>query len=607
MLTRAPLRNRYHRSMTRLRALFIRRLALSRVGGVALVMLALAGLASPAAAENGATPGLQIEGGTDAQRENIRNSINLARHPCDLPGFRERRVLRDTEERARNALRAIGFYDAELELDFERGEDCWDVRITLDPGPPTTVERIDIQITGEGADDLGFEAVRSQTEIRVGDTLRHDRYEALRNRMTRIAADRGYFDADLHTRRLEVDRDARAATIRLHMETGDRYRMGQVRIDQDILADDFVQRMVPFEAGDPYSSAQIIALQRNLNDSGYFGGVRVRPRRDAADGLEVPILAELEPRKRHSYEAGIGYSTDIGPRIRLRYEHRYANTRGHRYQAEIEASPVRSGIGYNYEIPLRDPLRERLNLFTTYRTEKTDTQESDRFQIGANRILQRRSGWQTTEGLRYEYEDYTAGEDDSGRSQLLIPSYRISRMDADDPMTPRRGYRFEATVQGAREEILSSTSFAQVLASGKIVRGLGPGRVLARADAGFTEVDAVQDLPSSLRFYAGGDASIRGYGYQRVGPRNEDGDVIGGRHKVVGSLEYDYPVVGNWSAAAFVDAGNVVNEWDEFDPVYGVGIGVRWRSPVGPIRVDLAHGPDSEDDFRIHFSMGPDL
>nr|WP_231362866.1 outer membrane protein assembly factor [Thioalkalivibrio sp. ALJT] len=573
----------------------------------ALLLLALLGLTATASASNGPTPGLAIEGGSNTQRDNIRNSINLARHPCDLPGFREHRVLRDTEERATNALRAIGFYHPELALDFERSDDCWTIRIHLEPGPPTTVEHIDIRITGEGAESLDFEAVRSQTDIRRGDTLRHDRYDALRNRMTRIAADRGYFDADLHTRRLEIDREERTATIRLHMETGNRYRMGRVHIEQDILADEFLQRMVPFEEGDPYSSAQIIALQRNLNDSGYFGAVRVRPQRDAAVDRKVPIIAELEPRKRHSYEAGVGYSTDIGPRLRLRHEHRYATSRGHRYQAEIEASPVRSGIGYNYEIPLRDPLRERLNLFTTFRTEDTSSQQSDRFQIGASRILQRRSGWQTTEGIRYESEDFIAGQDDRGRSQLLVPSYRISRLDADDPMSPQRGFRLEATAQGAREEILSSISFVQLLASGKVVRGLGNGRVLARADAGFTEVNRVQDLPSSLRFFAGGDASIRGYGFQRVGPRNEDGDIIGGRHKMVGSVEYDHPVVGNWSAAVFADAGNVVDEWDEFDPVYGVGLGVRWRSPVGPIRVDLAHGPDSDDNFRVHFSMGPDL
>ena len=592
--------------MTHARAPVVRRPARTGLATVAVFLATLAGLPGPATAEDVPSPGLQIDGGTPDQRANIRNSLNLTAHPCDLPAFREPRLLRDSEARTREALRAIGFYDAELELRLEHAEDCWTLHVDIEPGPATTIGGVDIRITGEAADDLGFEPVRAQNAIRTGDVLRHDRYEDLRNRLTRIAADRGYFDADLHTRRIEVDRDTRTATIRLHMDSGERYLLGPVTIEQDFLRPEFVQRMVPFTEGEPYSSARIIALQRNLSDSGYFSGVRVRPRRENAADRQVPVTVELEPRPRHSYEAGLGYSTDVGPRIRLRHEHRYATRRGHRYQFEIEASPVRSGLGYNYEIPLRDPLRERLNLFTNYRTEETDSQQSDRFQIGANRVLQRSGGWQTTEGLRYEREDFTVG-DQTDRTSLLIPSYRISRMEADDPMTPRRGYRFEATAQGAREELISTTSFAQLLASGKVIHGLGRGRILARADAGVTDVDSVRELPSSLRFFAGGDASIRGYGYQKLGPRSADGEIIGGRHKLVGSIEFDYPVVGNWSAAAFLDAGNAFDDFDDFDTVYGFGVGVRWRSPVGPIRVDLAHGPDSQDDFRIHFSMGPDL
>lgn len=576
--------------------------------GAILVAVSLApSLFGPAKSANDATPALQVEGGTEAQRNNIRNSINLARHPCDLPAFRERRVLRETEERARNALRALGFYDAEVELKLERINGCWQIRIEFEPKSPVIVDQVDLQIGGEGAEDPGFEPIRLQTEIREGDVLRHDRYETLRNRVTRIAAERGYFDAEWQTRRLEIDRDSQSASIRLHMDAGQRYRLGTVTMDQDILADTFVQRMVPFQRGTLYDASRIIALQQNLNDSGYFSTVRVRPRREAAEGLRVPVSVELDPRKRHSYEAGIGYSTDIGPRIRLRYEHRYATRQGHRYQAELEASPIRSGIGYNYEIPLRDPLREQLNLFTSYRTEDSGSQQSDRFQIGASRVRQRAGGWQTTEGLRYEYEDFDAGTGDSGRTQLFLPSYRINRTQADDPMTPRRGHRLDATVQGAYEGLLSNASFIQVVASGKVIRGVGQGRILARADVGLTQASSVEDLPTSLRFFAGGDTSIRGYGYQDLGPRNDVGEIVGGRHKLVGSLEYDYPVVGDWSVATFVDTGNAFDDFDDLDTVYGAGIGVRWRSPVGPIRVDLAHGPDSKDNFRIHFTMGPDL
>jgi len=591
VLLRAPARPRHPR-MPRLRA--------------TTLFLLLVFAVAPTGADNGEQPVLHLEGGTSAQRENIRNSLNLARYPCELPDFRVRRMLRETEELARDALRAIGYYDAVLETAFEPTESCWELHIEFEPGPPTTIGLVDIQITGEGARDLAFEAVRLQPGIEPGDVLRHDQYEALRNRLTRIAADRGYFDADLHTRRLEIDREDRRAHIRLHMDSGDRYRLGAVTIDQDILAPEFVQRLIPFDEGDPYSSAQVIALQSNLNASNYFSAARVRPLRDEAEDGLVPVLVELEPRKRHGYEGAIGYSTDIGPRLRLRYDHRYATEHGHRYHAELEASPVRSGIGFNYEIPLDDPLRERLNLFTSYRTEDTDTQTSERFRIGASRVLQHANGWQTTEGLRYEYEDYTVG-DDSGHSRLLIPSYTVSRREADDPMTPRRGYRVEGTLQAASDVALSTTSFAQVIGSAKVVRGFGRGRVLVRGDAGLTDVDAVDDLPGSLRFFAGGDASIRGYKFQSLGPRDDTGEVTGGRHKLVGSVEYDYPLAGRWSAAAFVDGGNAFDRFDDYRAVYGYGVGVRWRSPVGPLRLDIAHGPDSDDNFRIHFTMGPDL
>ncbi|WP_369773813.1 autotransporter assembly complex family protein [Thioalkalivibrio sp. ALE11] len=562
-------------------------------------------LAAPAAGDE--RPRLALEGGTAEQRDNIEATLNLARQRCDLPEFRESRVLRDAESRSRDALRAIGHYHPELELSLDRDAGpCWTLNLTFDPGPPTTVKSLDLRVEGEGRTDPAFEAILMQTRIAIGDVLRHDRYEALRSRFTRVAAERGYFDAELTMRRLEVDTEERTASIRLHMDTGPRYQLGEIRIEQDILRGRFMQRLLPFEPGEPYASARIIELQRNLNNSGYFESVRVRPLRDEAEERRVPVMVELEPRNRLAFEAGIGYSTDIGPRTRFGMENRYANRRGHRYTGEVEASPVRSGVAFNYEIPLRDPLRERLNLFTSWRTEDTSTQQFDRFQLGTSRVLQRESGWQTTEMVRYEYEDYTVS-DQTDTSRLLIPSYRVSRTEADDPMTPRRGYRLEGTVQGAAEELLSTTSFAQVRGNARYIRGLGPGRALLRADVGFTEVDSVRELPSSLRFYAGGDGSIRGYGYQKLGPKNEDGDIIGGRHRLVGSAEYEIPVVGDWSAAIFVDAGNAFDDFSDFDTVYGAGVGVRWRSPVGPIRLDIAHGPDSDDDFRIHFSMGPDL
>jgi translocation and assembly module TamA len=200
--------------------------------------------------------------------------------------------------------------------------------VTLDPGPVARIAGIDVQVTGEGADDPAMVAVTSAPGIAVGDPLRHDAHDRLRSRLVGGAADQGYFDAELTKSRLLVDPEANEARITLWMNTGRRYRFGEITLEQDILHEEFVARLFPFQRGDPYSSGQVIQLQRNLNDSGYFQGVRVRPAQDDRMAGEVPILAEVEPRKRTAYEIRLGFSTDIGPRLGLALDRRYANRRG---------------------------------------------------------------------------------------------------------------------------------------------------------------------------------------------------------------------------------------------------------------------------------------
>jgi translocation and assembly module TamA len=553
------------------------------------------------------SPGLQIQGGTAEQQQNIRAFVPMARHVCELPAFRERNLLRTTDDRVRQALRPLGHYQPEVDVELVRTEACWNLVVTVDPGPVVRIAEVDVRVTGEGAEDPFFAAVISDPGIAVGDPLRHDVFDGLRSRLTRIAADRGYFDAELTESRLLVDPAANEARISMQMDSGHRSRFGAVTLEQDILNEDFVARLIPFERGDPYTSRQVIRLQRNLRESGYFQAVRVRPLLDDAVDGEIPILAELEPRKRTAYEARLGFSTDTGPRFGLGVDRRYVNRRGHRYNAELEVSDKRSGIGFNYDIPLADPLSDTLSFFTSYRTEDTGTSESDRFQIGASRVHRHPSGWTTTQGLRYEYEDFTVGEV-SDTSRLLIPSYRINRTESDDPLYPRNGYRLDLLGQGAAEDLGSSFTFLQTRANAKFITGLGAGRLILRGEAGLTGNASVEELPSSLRFFAGGDTSVRGFGFQQLGPLDDDGNVIGGRHLLVGSVEYDHPIgQGNWGAAVFLDAGNALNDFDDYDLKGGGGFGIRWRSPVGPIRLDLAHAPESEDDFRIHFTMGPDL
>ena len=149
-------------------------------------------------------------------------------------------------------------------------------------------------------------------------------------------------------------------------------------------------------------------------------------------------------------------------------------------------------------------------------------------------------------------------------------------------------------------------SFLQLYASGKVVRAFGPGRALIRMEAATTIVDGVEELPVSIRFFTGGDQSVRGYQYRSLGALNDLGEVIGGKHLLTGSAEYDFDVRPGWKGAVFVDAGNSFADFANFELYRSAGLGIRWLSPIGPIRADVAKGLD-DGSFRLHITMGPDL
>ncbi|WP_111657066.1 autotransporter assembly complex protein TamA [Isoalcanivorax indicus] len=551
------------------------------------------------------SPTVRVSGGDDAVQDNIRAHISVSSEPCDLPAWRERAMLRNARQNADRGLRALGYYRAQIDARLERDNGCWRLLVDVEPGQRVIVREVNVRVTGEAEEDNAFRQIFVNRRIRENEPLIHSHYEDTKNLLVRTAADRGYFESRLREHRLEVDADAGEARIHLWLDSGPRYRFGSVTLEQDVLNDDLAYRFIPFTEGDYYDSRQLISLQQSLNASGYYASVRIDTDPDE-EALRVPVHVTATPRARHGYMAGIGFSTDIGPRLRLGYENRRVNRRGHRYNTELEASPVRSGAGINYEIPLDDPNRERINLSSSFQQEETSTSESERYRVGVAYLRELRTGWIATTSLEYEREYFTIASQ-RDRTDLLMPGFELSRTRGNHPIYPTRGWTVSGKVRFAEEQALSSVSFIQVRGRAKAVMPFLGGRVLTRVEGGATEADEVIELPTSVRFFTGGDNTVRGYGYQRLGPRNDDGEVIGGRHMVASSIEYDYLFLPSWAVAVFVDAGNAYDTLNDFEALYGYGIGVRWRSPIGPIRIDVARPSDGRDPFRLHVSMGPDL
>jgi translocation and assembly module TamA len=503
-------------------------------------------------------------------------------------------------------LQANGYYRAMISSSLEEGRTPWTATYNIELNEPLLISEIHIEISGEGKDDPAFIELINSYPVTTGSQLNHGAYESGKKEIQKLAFGRGYFDGKWEQHSINIDLEKYTAVIFIKYDTGVRYTFGEIDIPETELSPEIIQRYINFKPGDPYDSGLLVQLQKRLRDSSYFRDIDVSPRLTALEGRSVPVSISLQPRPRNAYNLGIGYGTDTGPRLTAGWESRYFNTHGHRINADLKIAPVLSSMSSAYLIPFFRQTESELGILASLAREDTDTSLSNIFKTG----LQHRTtrwGWNETVRLTYQFEDFEVGGE-SNTNHLLIPGIGYQKAEYDSPVYTREGFRLGFDLRGAGEGFISDISFIQAHIQGKYITSLGErSRIITRGEIGATATSDFDNLPASLRFFAGGDNSIRGFDFKSLGPVNDTGEVVGGRYLVVGSAEYEYRVFDKWSIAAFTDFGNAYNHEPE-KIEYSAGAGVRWQSPVGLIRVDLAAGISQDDTpLRVHISIGPDL
>ncbi len=542
----------------------------------------------------------------DTARQVIRETQQPTGHyQLQISESRLRWFHTRAKENIRRALQPFGYYEPTIETSLEKTQQGWTAHYRINPGPPVRIATLDMQILGEGADDPAFQKLLADFPLTEGDILVQPPYEELKRKLQFLATERGYFDARLEKNQIQINPQTHSAAIILRFDTDQRYRFGKIQFSDTALTPKFLHRYVQIQPGDPYDSAALLNLQSNLIGSNYFSKVEVNAPPQQATDNHVPIIVQLGMRDSRQLSFGLGYGTDTGIRGRVGFEYRYLNRWGHRLKTELLGSQIKYGMRVAYIIPGADPTTDQYGLSIGLTREDSDVKDTFSAFIGGNWRKQFEL-WEQILSLNYGVESFRF-DGTRKTSTLLMPGADWTRTDADDLLNVRKGSRLGLRLRGAYEPLLSALSFFQPTASGKLIRPLGEqGRFIVRSDLGTTVVSNFDALPASLRFYAGGDNSVRGYELDKIGPRDRDGNVIGGKNLLVGSLEYEHRVWGKWSIAAFVDSGDAFDDTPDFKT--GVGVGMRWQSPVGPIRVDLAHGlEDPGDTIRLHISIGPEL
>ena len=560
-------------------------------------------------ARAGAEVLVRVTGVDGEVRENVLRALTLQRDSAEPLSERRIRALHaQAPDEIRQALEPFGFYRATIDADLARDGDTWRANYVVAPGPPLTVARVDVQITGEGSTDRAFRRLVKTFPLAPGDALHQPRYENAKEAFQKTAAERGYFDMRFTARELRVDLDAYRADVVLRMDTGARYRFGDVSFEQDreVLAPEVLARYTQIKPGEPYSNTALIDLQRALLDSDFYGEAEVTADPKQAEDHEIPVAVRLTARKPSRYTFGLGYGTDTGLRGQLGWERRYLNPAGHSIRAETRLSEIEKSLSASYIVPIRDPRTDQMAFSATYSEGDTLTYFTELRRLAASRAVAR-DAWREILSLNLQVEDFVIG-DESGSSTLLMPDAQWSRNWTRNRIYTRDGTRLVLGLRGAADSLGSDTDFVQARTTAKWIESIGRhGRAIVRADIGATRVDDFTKLPPSIRFFAGGDRSVRGYDFETLGPTDASGNVIGGRHLVAASLEYEHVVYGNWSAAVFYDVGNALDKFG--DPLKeGAGFGIRWKSPIGQVRVDVATAlSDPDRPWRLHLNVGPDL
>jgi len=541
---------------------------------------------------------------TDLER-NIRAIVRLPNQSCETSLQALNRFLPNIRQQVSRAGRALGYYHLTQQTDFIAGDNCWQLQISVVTGEPLYIENVNIALASD--EDL-FESTLNSLPLQPNTQLNHGLYERIKSNLSARAVELGFMSARFTSSELRLDLQSNTANVDIAFDPGTRYRFGEIHFEPvEALSEQFIRRYISFSADSFYSTSHLIDLRNSLSDSFYFSNVTVNPALDQVINERIPVQVGLQLRPQRVYSVGAGVTTDIGPRVRLDYEDRYLNPRGHRLEMHSAASPIQQSIDLSYAVPWTKPATERLIYSGGYLHEDNDTFTLKTTKLGVSYNFINRSGWRQNYFINFQHDVSEIIDANQEISDMLIPGINLARTRADDALYPSRGWYLFAELSGASDTLLSTESFVQFNLRGKFITSVGPGRVLLKFEAGTTVTDAIENLPASIQYFTGGDQSVRGYKYQSLGPEDENGVLAGGKHLLVAGIEYDFNVLPNWKLALFADAGNSFLDLNDYDLKKSIGIGVRWLSPLGPVRLDLASALDDDNDLRLHLTMGPDL
>ena len=565
----------------------------------------------------------------DELEELLENNLDLFRWRGNprLDRDQLQRLIKLAPEQVKTLIETEGYYTPRVSAALDTTRNPQLVRVLVDTGPPTVVSDVDLVLQGfaplaSDAKPFDATALRTGWGLPVGRRFRQADWEQAKRNLLRQVMQARYPRAQLTESSATVDPDSSRAQLKVVIDSGPEARFGGLRVEGlRRYPPAIVNNLNTIAPGDEYSEAALQAFQARLQDTGYFSSVEVSA--DMGNTLDeqigelaeaqktadkapadsgpaiLPVLVHVTENKQRNVSVGLGISTNTGYRAQINYDD--LNVHGLRMKSSIVLETKRQTGRADFYFPTTP---KGYNDSFGAGFERNDVAG----EVTSVATVSGKRAWGTpllerSLGLEFLSESRRVDPQPAHHSKSLPLTYSVTRRALDNLLQPTRGYVVNAQIGGALLPVLTDELFIRASARGILYRPLSPSSsLILRAEVGALASREKEGVPGTFLFRAGGDQSVRGYSFQELGVK-EGNATVGGRYLLTGSAEYQYWFKPPWGVAVFYDAGNAADKINQLSPKSGYGIGARWRSPVGPINVDLAYG-HAVKKARLHFSLG---
>lgn len=540
-------------------------------------------------------------------REIFMKHLDLIRFQGDerMNAEQLERFYRRMPDQIRQMLAAQGYFQPVIRSDWKMTAGTPHITLHIETGKRMNIGRFSIELEGPILNDPDYpyrlEAVQAATEFETGLPFTQTFWDSGKSQGLNALAIEKYPKAHITHSLAEVDLDQNAASLQLRYSSGLAYRFGTLSVEGlQSYPESVVRNLNTFYQGEFYSQQALLDLQSALQKTPYFSSVFVESEFNEDTG-DAPVTVRVEEAERQRVSVGGGFSTNGGARGELSYQHNNVMKRGWIGKVSVREEQNQGAEEVNLTLPqTQKKYQDAFSMKHEHKdiqNVKTSTLRLAAFRSrSANNI-------DVTYGVSYLRERQERFGAQTQDLRVLLPSYQWHQRRFDDPIYPQDGYAWRLELSAGSRSMLSSTDVVRGYVRGVRYLPLRKelGFLTMRAEVGRVWSKQTRDVPQELLFRTGGTASVRGYAYESLGVKDRAA-TLGGKVMYSGSIEYQYPFTPQWGGAVFWDVGDAGETWQTLKMHHGFGVGGRWRSPVGPLALDLAYGK-SEQKLRMHFAL----